>query len=411
MVALSPLLGLNASPLHADPVTMAIIVAFAKGAGGYAAGRLAEPFLGDAGPSNQDVIDAIHASTEEIKIHVSSAIRSAILEDNIRELQAEARTALGYISSYSMASEASKSNYEFYLIQADLASDRGMDAADSLGEAGITIYSIFGSIKLLSQATLFDLHGDRNIYVGFADNLLAWADTLEIRTSELLKSRSSGVRISSMDCRVIEEGDLLPRLQCTYDLDGVNVSAYNGFLQSGNVAPTKGRVERDYQSKVASLDAEWNNLMSEIGAPMREVASHWKDASHFIKDGSSSGVVQMSDMSGPHVFANDDNHQFIDVWYNENDNVTIKVSNGQRFQPMWIVAHINFLSNGQIVASKDYHVYCGAPDVGGGKERWFVFPGPGVAADSLQATTNKEAAWTTPGDGWEVHVGGSWPAP
>lgn len=117
----------------------------------------------------------------------------------------------------------------------------------------------------------------------------------------------------------------------------------------------------------------------------------------------------MGDMSGPHVFAEDDNHQFLDIWYNKTGKVTIKVSNGQKFKPMYVVAHVSFLSGGTVVANQDYHAYCAAPDVGGGKEQWLVFAGPGVSADSLTAKTNKEKPWIK--DDVRVGVSGSWPLP
>ncbi|MGT2467454.1 hypothetical protein ACVOMV_25100 [Mesorhizobium atlanticum] len=118
------------------------------------------------------------------------------------------------------------------------------------------------------------------------------------------------------------------------------------------------------------------------------------------------------DTSGPHAFFNDDRNQFVDLWYNTNGHVTIKVSNGRPWRPMWVVAHTVFRSAGTVVANKDYHVYCKSPNPGGGGgDNWFVYPGPGVAADSVSVTTNKEAPWGKPKGGWEVSISVSGPAP
>lgn len=118
------------------------------------------------------------------------------------------------------------------------------------------------------------------------------------------------------------------------------------------------------------------------------------------------------DLSGPHAFFNDDRNQFVDLWYNSNGHVTMKVSNGRPWRPMWVVAHAVFKSGVTVTARKDYHVYCKSPNPGGpGQENWFVYPGPGVSADSVSVTTNKEAPWGHPRGGWEISISVSGPAP
>jgi hypothetical protein len=116
-----------------------------------------------------------------------------------------------------------------------------------------------------------------------------------------------------------------------------------------------------------------------------------------------------ADTSGIHAFFNDDRNQFVDVWLNENGHVTIKASNGRPWRPMWVVVHATFLSGGQVVGKKDYHVYCGSPTPGGGgNEKWFVYDSPGFAGvTALSVTTNKEAPWGRPQGGWEVEISGS----
>lgn len=116
------------------------------------------------------------------------------------------------------------------------------------------------------------------------------------------------------------------------------------------------------------------------------------------------------DTSGVHAFFNDDRKQFVDFWLNTNGKVTIKVSNGRPWRPMWVVVHAFFKDGSSTVATKDYHVYCQSPAPGGGgQENWFVFPGPGVAATTVSVTTNKEAPWTNPGGGWEIPISISMP--
>jgi hypothetical protein len=119
------------------------------------------------------------------------------------------------------------------------------------------------------------------------------------------------------------------------------------------------------------------------------------------------------DTSGIHAFFNDDRNQFVDFWQNANGQVTIKVSNGRPWRPMWVVLHAKFLSRGQVVGRKDYHVYAPSPNPGGGgAERWFHFGNPGFAAvTAITVSTNKEAPWTHPQEGWEPEVTISLPAP
>ena len=119
------------------------------------------------------------------------------------------------------------------------------------------------------------------------------------------------------------------------------------------------------------------------------------------------------DTSGLHAFFNDDRHQFVDFWLNEDGNVTIKVSNGRQWRPMWVVVHASFMSGEQVLARKDYHVYCQSPLPGGhGQEAWFRFAGPGMAGiTSVTVHTNKERPWKHPAGGWEIMISASAPAP
>jgi hypothetical protein len=117
-------------------------------------------------------------------------------------------------------------------------------------------------------------------------------------------------------------------------------------------------------------------------------------------------AIYAHDMSGIHAFFNDDRSQFVDFWLNDTGNVTIKVSNGRPWRPIWVVLHATFTSGGQVLGKKDYHVYCESPNPGGhGQERWFTYANPGFAGvTGISISTNKEAAWGKPQGGWEVHI-------
>lgn len=119
------------------------------------------------------------------------------------------------------------------------------------------------------------------------------------------------------------------------------------------------------------------------------------------------------DTSGIHAFFNDDRSQFVDFWQNTNGQVTIKVSNGRPWRPMWVVLHATFLSGGQVIGRKDYHVYAPSPNPGGGgAERWFHFDNPGfTGVTAIAVSTNKEAPWGRPQQGWELEITYSAPAP
>jgi hypothetical protein len=100
------------------------------------------------------------------------------------------------------------------------------------------------------------------------------------------------------------------------------------------------------------------------------------------------------DTSGIHAFVQDDKNQFVDFWLNLSGTVTIKASNGRQLNPMWVVVHATYYMDNQVLTTKDYHVYCPPPNPGGaGREVWFVFLGPGVTADKIGLSTNKEKPW------------------
>ncbi|VIO69567.1 hypothetical protein CI1B_27730 [Bradyrhizobium ivorense] len=115
------------------------------------------------------------------------------------------------------------------------------------------------------------------------------------------------------------------------------------------------------------------------------------------------------DMSGIHAFFNDDRNQFVDFWLNNNGRVTIKASNGRPWSPMWVTVHATFMSGGQVLGRKDYHVYASSPvPGGGGSEKWFLYGNPGFSGvTSVVVTTNKEKPWGKPEGGWEIEISGS----
>lgn len=119
------------------------------------------------------------------------------------------------------------------------------------------------------------------------------------------------------------------------------------------------------------------------------------------------------DTSGVHAFFNDDRSQFVDFWLNSNGFVTIKVSNGRPWRPMWVVLHANYMAGGKTIATKDYHVYCKSPNPGGGgEENWFKFPAPSLSSvENVSVYTNKEAPWKTVKEGWTPSISVSAPTP
>lgn len=115
------------------------------------------------------------------------------------------------------------------------------------------------------------------------------------------------------------------------------------------------------------------------------------------------------DTSGIHAFFNDDKNQFVDLWLNNNGKITVKVSNGGPWRPMWVVLHATFLSGNQVIGRKDYHVFCPSPNPGGhGGEKWFLYGNPNFGSvTAVSISTNKEGPWGKPKGGWEVDISGS----
>ncbi|MGO6690735.1 hypothetical protein ACCS54_07215 [Rhizobium johnstonii] len=110
-------------------------------------------------------------------------------------------------------------------------------------------------------------------------------------------------------------------------------------------------------------------------------------------------VVQAHDTSGIHAFVNDDRNQFVDLWLNTDGGLTVKVSNGRPWRPMWVVVHVSYRSEtNQEIGRQDLHVYCPSPNPGGhGAERWFEFPPPAVSGvHHIALSSNKEAPRDVP---------------
>ena len=104
----------------------------------------------------------------------------------------------------------------------------------------------------------------------------------------------------------------------------------------------------------------------------------------------------------------DDRHQFVDFTANGDGTITLKVSNGSKFNPMWVVVHTDYFSeSGESLGRRSYRVYCPAPSIGGGQERSFTFPDPNVGDFAgVLMHSNKMAPWERPSPGWIEPVGG-----
>ncbi|WP_457578180.1 hypothetical protein [Ensifer adhaerens] len=111
------------------------------------------------------------------------------------------------------------------------------------------------------------------------------------------------------------------------------------------------------------------------------------------------GVGMAHDLSGIHAFVNDDRNQFVDLWQNDSGKLTVKVSNGRPWRPMWVVVHVSYRSeSNQEIGKQDLHVYCPSPNPGGGgAERWFEFPSAGIGGvHHIALSSNKEAPRSVP---------------
>ena len=113
------------------------------------------------------------------------------------------------------------------------------------------------------------------------------------------------------------------------------------------------------------------------------------------------------EMNGIHASVIDDSSQFVDLWLNTDGNITIKVSNGRPWRPMWVVAHANFFSGNESVGKQDYHVYCPSPNPGGhGAETWFKFGAPPISGEvtRIVLSSNKEKPWKDPEPDWQFWI-------
>ena len=125
-----------------------------------------------------------------------------------------------------------------------------------------------------------------------------------------------------------------------------------------------------------------------------------------IPNATLANVAQAQNTTGVYAFFPDDRNQFVEMWLNTDGNISVKVSNGRPWRPMWVVAHAQFYVGDQLIASRDFHVYCRSPNPGGhGAEQWFKFSGAGLAGVTrIYAHTNKEAPWKQAPHDWEPPI-------
>lgn len=101
-----------------------------------------------------------------------------------------------------------------------------------------------------------------------------------------------------------------------------------------------------------------------------------------------------------YAFAEDMRSQFVELWMPENGNVKIKVSNGRKLKPMWLLVKADFYQGDRVVHTAYYGVYCPSPGFGKGEENWFTFPGVSGVISKVAMSTYRQDSWDVPEAGW-----------
>jgi hypothetical protein len=277
----------GASPVkitYANPLIALAITQLASSAGSYIAGELLSSVLGSKGtaPSNSQVIEAIHQSTEEIKKHVSQQVKAAIVEDNLMKLQAGCTATLGMLNNYANALPEDRPSYIFQLEQADTASRIDVEIAKGVGTVGLPVFAALVSLRIMVAKAFFDFNGKEYMFQNFANELQGHIGTLRTGYRAYLQSLHPGNRLIDFQCKTTETGGgmdfPLRMFECSYRLDGVMTKATDGGASPG------GKADKlyTYQAIAAKTKKEkelfdfQDKMKIEFAEPLNQIAYKWE---------------------------------------------------------------------------------------------------------------------------------------
>nr|WP_250807429.1 hypothetical protein [Neorhizobium tomejilense] len=266
-------------------VAGAVCLELAKGALAFVGGKIMGAILGGEGPTNAQVIEAIRASTEEIKNHVSAETRAAINEDNLRHLQASCSSVLGKLTTFSEILPEDKPKYLHLLENADISSRDGIALAERMGTAGLTTYAIFVSLRIIIVQAYFDLNGEKYIYKNFAKDLRAHMNFVSDGVFKYLHSLDPDVRVGPLVCSAQETGGQFPTrvFSCSFTVDGQPVAGAGGFAPGGRGDDVyTERARSVHQAKEREIRDFSESMSRNFGNPLLQTVSEWGKVADLI---------------------------------------------------------------------------------------------------------------------------------
>ena len=279
---------LSATPAHA--FWGAVAVAIGNGALGFVGNAALSSALGST--TNRDIELAIDGAVNDLKAYIFEQTRAAILENEVRRLQANCVNVDRSLRDYA----ASKSKEPSALENAYQVNMGACTISERLGVAGIPTYAISVSQRAIILKELSDRKGDTGLLKSFRDELLNAVKFVTRTVNDHYDSLDPTKRLSEVDCipnRQLFEvmvrptpgpmtsstgpGMPPPIVQCFVSVDGQRrllrispisfTAAWDAFRKS---------VTDDERAKIEqSLAAHRAEVNSKIIVPALEVAKVW----------------------------------------------------------------------------------------------------------------------------------------
>ncbi|MCQ0034327.1 hypothetical protein [Burkholderia glumae] len=262
--------------------------ALASGALSFVGQMYVQQFFGkETGLTNEQVVEAIRQSTDEIKAYVSEDVRKALTEDRVKELEAKCEALVRNLTDYASSSKVD-SNYTKYLLDyADIASSDGIALADRYSPLALPVLSNFVSLRIFVKRAQYLRERDEIRYRNFARELRQFAILVKHRVSDYDETLSPDRRLGKVSCTVRESGGQLPtrELTCSFTVDGevappnVLYTLTQGPGSDGKVA---AQLEQRRQQRARELQAYQEKVDAHFLMPLRDIAAKWLEVARKI---------------------------------------------------------------------------------------------------------------------------------
>ncbi len=245
----------------------------------------------DMQPTNTDVINAIRASSNELKRYFSADVREAISENNILQLESQTRAIHRNLERYSKLPPASRAQNRYLLEDSDLSSSRAVSMASTYGPLALPAFANLVTLRTVAMRAFHELEQDDRAYRNYGTELANFSTFLIDSVYARIERFHPDLRLGKQECKITEAGlQLRTRTaECAFTVDGqaLEENKMFAFVPNNSEQQFWDRADKFYADKRVELLRFQEDANRAFAQPLLLIARQWAALSMEIDPGNS----------------------------------------------------------------------------------------------------------------------------